>query len=145
MKRETHFAPELQPVSHSVFRAKHALPHETCVEHVFARVARGLAEDSGQKRRFYRAMLNGFVPGGRIMKGSGREQKLNLINCFVQPIADSIHGSVSSQGSNASQTNYRFPKPQGQRDQAHAAPAAAPAPRAPQGEGGSGGRFSSVY
>ena len=39
---------------------------------------------------FFRAQENGFIPGGRINSAAGTELKATLINCFVQPVGDSI-------------------------------------------------------
>ena len=95
MKIEISFAPDLQPVSKSVVRSKHSLASESAVSDVFARVARGLSVGDEQRQRFVDALASGFVPGGRIMKGAGRPLAMNLANCFVQPIADTIHGSIN--------------------------------------------------
>lgn len=93
MKQETRWLPDFQEVSLSVIRSKHALPHESAVAEVYARVARGLSDCREDYERFLAALNNGFVPGGRIMKGAGQANEKNLINCFVQPIADCIEGS----------------------------------------------------
>ena len=39
---------------------------------------------------FLRAQQNGFILGGRINSAAGTELKATLINCFVQPVGDSI-------------------------------------------------------
>lgn len=65
---------------------------------VFRRVARGLsmaeaaANRADWKKRFQQAMQDGFYPAGRIMSACGTDIDATLINCFVQPVGDSIAG-----------------------------------------------------
>ncbi|PTT87813.1 ribonucleoside-diphosphate reductase, adenosylcobalamin-dependent, partial [Pelomonas sp. HMWF004] len=60
------------------------------------RVARALsqAEKPAEQARWAAAFLDaqkrGFVPAGRIMSAAGTELSATLINCFVQPVGDSI-------------------------------------------------------
>ena len=60
------------------------------------RVARALAsvEPPAQRAqweaRFLQAQQRGFVPAGRINSAAGTELTATLINCFVQPVGDSI-------------------------------------------------------
>ena len=60
----------------------------------FRRVAVALASKEKDKtyweKRFLWAFEQGFVGGGRIMSAAGTNILATLINCFVQPIADSI-------------------------------------------------------
>ncbi len=87
-----------QEVSIDVLREKYAKGDETSVADVRRRVARALAaHEAPQSRadaveRFLWAMENGFVPGGRINSAAGLELKATLINCFVQPVGDSVTG-----------------------------------------------------
>src|SRR5712671_3666748 len=42
------------------------------------------------ERRFHEAMEAGFIPAGRINSAAGIPMQATLINCFVQPVGDSI-------------------------------------------------------
>ena len=60
------------------------------------RVAQALAvvepEDrrAAWERRFVQALEGGFIPAGRINSAAGINLQATLINCFVQPVGDSI-------------------------------------------------------
>jgi ribonucleoside-diphosphate reductase alpha chain len=60
------------------------------------RVARALAAVEPQAQRahwearFLQAQQRGFVPAGRIASAAGTDLTATLINCFVQPVGDSI-------------------------------------------------------
>lgn len=64
------------------------------------RVAMALAmnEDpnnrDGQEKHFIWAQRHGFIPGGRINAAAGKESEATLINCFVQPVGDSVSEAV---------------------------------------------------
>lgn len=83
-----------QAVSTDVLREKYAKGDEQCIDDVYARVARGLAAVEGDSARwepvFEKALHDGFVPAGRIMSAAGTQLQATLINCFVQPVGDSI-------------------------------------------------------
>lgn len=87
-----------QEVSLDVLREKYAKGEEQTVADVRARVARALAALEPQERRaeleqrFLWAQEQGFVPAGRINSAVGLGIKATLINCFVQPVGDSITG-----------------------------------------------------
>ena len=87
-----------QEVSIDVLREKYAKGDETSVSDVRRRVTRALAAREAPElraelaERFLWAMENGFVPGGRINSAAGLDVKATLINCFVQPVGDSVTG-----------------------------------------------------
>lgn len=85
-----------QEISAEVLVEKYAKGHETSVHDVRRRVARALAAAEEEKQRahwearFLWAQENGFVPAGRINSAAGTTLAATLINCFVQPIGDSV-------------------------------------------------------
>ena len=87
-----------QEVSTDVLREKYARGLETTIEEVRARVAHALASHEPQalraemEQRFLWAQDHGFVPAGRINSAAGLGIKATLMNCFVQPVGDSITG-----------------------------------------------------
>ena len=88
-----------QEISGEVLLEKYAKHDEQSVADVRLRVANALAsvEEDEAKRafwapRFLWAQENGFVPAGRINSAAGTELQATLINCFVQPIADTVRG-----------------------------------------------------
>jgi ribonucleoside-diphosphate reductase alpha chain len=85
-----------QPISREVLLEKYAKAGEASVADVRARVARALAAAEPEKRRahwearFLEAQEHGFIPAGRIDSAAGTSLTATLINCFVQPVGDSI-------------------------------------------------------
>jgi ribonucleoside-diphosphate reductase alpha chain len=85
-----------QEISVEVLIEKYAKGNETSVHDVRRRVARALAATEDEKQRlhwenrFLWAQENGFVPAGRINSAAGTTLAATLINCFVQPIGDSV-------------------------------------------------------
>ena len=85
-----------QAISREVLLEKYAKDGETTAAQVRARVARALAaaEPEGKRARaeaqFAEAMERGFIPAGRINSAAGTSLTATLINCFVQPVGDSI-------------------------------------------------------
>jgi len=85
-----------QAISTEVLLEKYAKGGEQDVDDVRQRVARALAEvekpeaREAWRERFLHALRNGFVPAGRINSAAGTELSATLINCFVQPVGDSI-------------------------------------------------------
>ncbi len=88
-----------QPISIDVLLEKYAKGEEKSVDEVRRRVARGLAQvEKPEQRevwekRFYDAMVDGFIPGGRVNSAAGTGIAATLINCFVQPVGDAISGT----------------------------------------------------
>jgi ribonucleoside-diphosphate reductase alpha chain len=88
-----------QPISAEVLVEKYAKGGEDSIGAVHARVAHALAqaEEPAQRRhwesRFAEALAGGFVPAGRIQSAAGTGLTATLINCFVQPVGDSITSS----------------------------------------------------
>ena len=85
-----------QPISEEVLIEKYAKGDESQVDEVRARVARALAVVEAPEKRvhweakFLDAQRRGFVPAGRINSAAGTDLTATLINCFVQPVGDSI-------------------------------------------------------
>ncbi|QDX80590.1 ribonucleoside-diphosphate reductase, adenosylcobalamin-dependent [Denitratisoma sp. DHT3] len=89
-----------QEISGEVLLEKYAKGNERDVHEVRARVARALAaNETDEKRahweaRFLDAQEHGFVPAGRINSAAGTDLRATLINCFVQPVGDSVGETV---------------------------------------------------
>ncbi|MDP3671331.1 MAG: adenosylcobalamin-dependent ribonucleoside-diphosphate reductase [Telluria sp.] len=85
-----------QDISTEVLMEKYAKGDESCAADVLARVARALAEVEPAKQRkeraasFLWAMQHGFIPAGRVASAAGTGLQTTLINCFVQPVGDSV-------------------------------------------------------
>ncbi|AKJ31064.1 adenosylcobalamin-dependent ribonucleoside-diphosphate reductase [Caldimonas brevitalea] len=85
-----------QPISEEVLLEKYAKGDEQCVADVRRRVARALAACEAPEQRshwealFRQAQEDGFIPAGRINSAAGTDLAATLINCFVQPVGDSI-------------------------------------------------------
>ena len=88
-----------QEVSLDVLREKYARGDERTIGDVQRRIARALAalEPATQRadceRRYLEAQQQGFIPAGRIASAAGLGLSATLINCFVQPVGDSISGA----------------------------------------------------
>ena len=87
-----------QQVTLDVLLEKYAKGDEKTVEDVRRRVARALAAVEREPARwepaFYEALEHGFIPGGRINSAAGTDLRATLINCFVQPVGDSVSETV---------------------------------------------------
>jgi adenosylcobalamin-dependent ribonucleoside-diphosphate reductase len=85
-----------QEISGEVLIEKYAKGKETNVHDVRRRVAYALAQveqDADRahwEAKFLWAQENGFIPAGRINSAAGTDLQATLINCFVQPVGDSI-------------------------------------------------------
>jgi ribonucleoside-diphosphate reductase alpha chain len=85
-----------QEISRETLVEKYAKGGESSVEEVRRRVARALAQAESEdkrpywERRFLQAQEEGFIPAGRIASAAGINLQATLINCFVQPVGDSI-------------------------------------------------------
>ncbi|MGY8524141.1 adenosylcobalamin-dependent ribonucleoside-diphosphate reductase [Paracidovorax citrulli] len=85
-----------QQISLEVLREKYAKGDEQTVVEVRERVARALAQAEPPAQRdkwtatFLDALQGGFVPAGRIHSAAGTPIEATLINCFVQPVGDSV-------------------------------------------------------
>ncbi|HET9821421.1 MAG TPA: adenosylcobalamin-dependent ribonucleoside-diphosphate reductase [Burkholderiaceae bacterium] len=85
-----------QPISAEVLLEKYAKGDEHSVDDVLRRVARALAQAEKEAdrehwaERFLQALQGGFIPAGRIQSAAGTGLAATLINCFEQPVGDSI-------------------------------------------------------
>ena len=85
-----------QAISEEVLLEKYAKADERSIDDVRRRVARALAEAEAPEARatwearFLQAQTDGFIPAGRINSAAGTALSATLINCFVQPVGDSI-------------------------------------------------------
>ena len=89
-----------QEISTEVLLEKYAKGNERTVADVRRRVARALAavekeeERPAWEKKFLWAQEHGFIPAGRINSAAGTQLQATLINCFVQPVGDSVTESV---------------------------------------------------
>jgi ribonucleoside-diphosphate reductase alpha chain len=89
-----------QAICRDALLEKYAKGTESSVEEVRRRVARALAQAEPEamrahwERRFQQALEDGFIPAGRINSAAGVQLQATLINCFVQPVGDSISETV---------------------------------------------------
>src|SRR5512145_284382 len=87
-----------QQVSLDVLLEKYAKDGEQTVEQVRRRVAKALAavekDPAKWEPLFFETLESGFIPGGRINSAAGTQLAATLINCFVQPVGDSVSETV---------------------------------------------------
>ena len=87
---------DLQPIARDVLLEKYAKGSESSTADIHRRVARALAEVEPASEReqyegeFLAALQRGFIPAGRINSAGGTSIRATLINCFVQPVGDSV-------------------------------------------------------
>ncbi|MSQ53785.1 MAG: adenosylcobalamin-dependent ribonucleoside-diphosphate reductase [Betaproteobacteria bacterium] len=85
-----------QEVCREALIEKYAKGRESTPGEVRQRVARALAAVEPEakrahwEKRFAQALADGFIPAGRINSAAGMQMQATLINCFVQPVGDSI-------------------------------------------------------
>lgn len=85
-----------QQISTDVLLEKYAKGDEQSIADVSARVATALASVEKPELReslatqFAKALKDGFIPAGRIWSAAGTGIQATLINCFVQPVGDSM-------------------------------------------------------
>ena len=85
-----------QEIAAEVLLEKYAKGPERTAGEVRRRVARALAMAEAEDQRaqweakFLEAQERGFIPAGRINSAAGTSLSATLINCFVQPVGDSI-------------------------------------------------------
>src|SRR3954451_775906 len=85
-----------QEICRDTLLEKYAKGNEASIDEVRRRVARALAQAESEERRahwerrFLQAQNDGFIPAGRINSAAGVQLQATLINCFVQPVGDSI-------------------------------------------------------
>lgn len=89
-----------QEITTDVLIEKYAKGNETCAEDIFKRVSKGIASAEKTEelrtyweKKFFENMMNGAIGAGRIMSAAGSVNgAATLINCFAQPVGDSIRG-----------------------------------------------------
>ena len=87
---------QTQTISAEVLMEKYAKGDETTPRDVNQRVAQALAQAEAPEQqkhweaRFLHVLQQGFLPAGRIQSAAGTDLAATLINCFVQPVGDSI-------------------------------------------------------
>jgi len=87
---------QTQPISIEVLIEKYSKGAEKSISDVNQRVARALAKVEAPEQqaqweaRFLATLEAGFLPAGRIQSAAGTDLAATLINCFVQPVGDSI-------------------------------------------------------
>lgn len=86
---------EPQAITTSVLLEKYAKGDEQTAHSVRARVATALAANEQNPiwaESFLETLNDGFIPAGRINSAAGTEISATLMNCFVQPVGDSMIG-----------------------------------------------------
>ncbi len=86
-----------QPISRDVLMDTYAQPGEKSIDDVRQRIANALAAAEAPalraawQARFLEVQREGFIPAGRIAAHAGTGLRSTMINCFVQPIGDSVY------------------------------------------------------
>jgi ribonucleoside-diphosphate reductase alpha chain len=95
LDRIEHLLPPQEALT-DILLEKYCKNGETTVGEIQQRVAAALAKAESPKKReaftqkFLQAQIKGFVPAGRVNSAAGTSINATLMNCFVQPIYDSI-------------------------------------------------------
>ena len=91
---------QMQEISVDVLNEKYLKEGEQTKEDLFWRVARGAASveaspEAAEKcaNEYFHNMCRGAIGAGRIMSAAGTTIDATLINCFVQPVGESIDGT----------------------------------------------------
>lgn len=90
-------AAEPQPISVDVLLEKYAKDGEVSIQDVRRRVARALASNEADVDHWNQIYFDaqeklGVVMAGRVSSAAGTDLAATLINCFVQPVGDSLSG-----------------------------------------------------
>ena len=103
METVTRMGVELQDCSRAVLLEKYARDNESTPEQVLDRVAKALAQNEDEpdaQEPVFREALNYTILGGRINASAGVEGlKTTWVNCFVQPVFDSMNESNAAEPS----------------------------------------------
>ncbi|MCS7135372.1 MAG: hypothetical protein NZ893_02960, partial [Candidatus Aenigmarchaeota archaeon] len=77
----------LSSISDFIWRKKYKTEQESSFEETAARVAKAIADNTTQEKKFFDIIASlKFLPGGRILAYAGRgNQKATLSNCYVMP------------------------------------------------------------
>lgn len=88
----------MQEITKQILKEKYLKGNEKHINDVRERVAFALADVEGEGKAityrlpFYNALKRGFIPAGRINSAAGTGIQATLLNCFVQPVGDSMIG-----------------------------------------------------
>ena len=100
---QTTSAMPIQEISLDVLQEKYCKGSESSIVEVQHRVARTLAEvETDFEKNFLEFLIaqeRGFVPAGRINSAAGMDLRATLINCFVQPVGDSVSSQTDGKPS----------------------------------------------
>ncbi|NIO41696.1 MAG: adenosylcobalamin-dependent ribonucleoside-diphosphate reductase, partial [Burkholderiales bacterium] len=95
---DTRLSIPLQRVSLDVLEEKYAKGDERSIDDVRRRVAKALAAVEKDPAKwepvFFETLEKGFIPGGRVNSAAGTGLTATLINCFVEPVGDSVSETV---------------------------------------------------
>jgi len=84
----------MDEIQQEILQDKYLKAAERTADDVRARVAKALAavetDPAAWEPRFLAALQAGFIPAGRINSAAGTDIQATLINCFVQPVGDSM-------------------------------------------------------